>query len=150
MSTSESKIITIANTAAAYSSGDLIGQPMMVEFSNVPGGTKGALLQSLAIASEQNKKLKIYILSTLPTTVIADNAAYQPNVADGKAMVGVIAVDAFDATFTAINVAIAKQLALPVLKNNTDRKFWIVVAAAEAQTFTAANAISITANYYIN
>lgn len=146
----ESKSVAIANAAAAYASGDLVGQPMPVDVSNLTGGGQSVLIQSLSIidASKCNKILKLVIFSALPGTVIADNAAFEPNLADIKNIADIITISTWDA-YTAANRAVAKQQALEV-PGNENRKFYVAVVAGEAITFGAANAITVKASYYID
>ncbi len=146
----ESKRVIIANVAEAYTSGDLIGQPMAVDVANNKGSAQSVMLQNINIAdsSKVNKKLKLVIYAEEPTTVLANNAAFAPG-NDAKKIVDVINIDAWTAAYTAVNIAIAKQLALAVC-TNTSRKYWVALLAGEDLTFTAANAVTITMHYYID
>lgn len=147
----ESKVISIANTTDAYATGDLIGQPVAVDVSNAKSsGGQSVLIQGINVvdSSKSGKQMRLVILDALPTAVIADNAAYEPNIADIRAISDIITVSTWN-QYNAGFIAILKQLALAV-PGNTNRRFWVALVAAEAITFSAANSISIKASYYID
>jgi len=151
MSQGESKLISIANTTDAYASGDLIGQPVAVDVSNLKSaGGQSVLIQSINVidASKSGKQMRLVILDAAPTTVIADNAAYEPNIADVRAISDIVSVSSWN-QFNAGFVAIQRQLALTV-PGNQNRRFWIALVAAEAITFSSANTVSIKPSYYID
>ena len=145
----ERKTVAIANVNEVYSSGDIIGQPVMVDVSSPKSSANCVLLQVLNVTSPNTNKLKVVILNAAPVTVIANNAPYQPNAADIAKIIDVVSIDSFAGSFTAGKVGVAKQLALSIA-TGTLGKFWVVLVAGEDQTLASANSASISLTYYID
>lgn len=85
--------LTVATTA--YTAGDVVGGLLDLSILCGPGG--GGVIRQVMVADAANQKepYKLYLFDRKPT-VIADDAAFAPVIADLQKLVGVIEIEAAD------------------------------------------------------
>ena len=145
--------VTPTITAGAYSANDVIGGLQTISIT----AGRGGVIRRINIADDDSEAaaMKLYIFDQLPTTTIADNAAFAPVIADLKKLIDVVTIVTGDyVTVNSNDYVIKKDLNIDYDADNpTDAvtsTFYVYAVVTATPTYTATSDLTFRYTVWID